>query len=83
MSFLSKQKVVTALLAGSLLLPATTALGNDWTKPHSRTRGAVIGGAAGAVLGPPGVVAGAAIGNGIQRLRQTHHAAHHRRHHRR
>jgi len=83
MTFLSKEKVVAALLAGSLLVPATTALGNDWTKPKSRTRGAVIGGTAGAVLGPPGVVVGAAIGNGVQRLRQTHHVSHHRRHHRR
>lgn len=77
-----KHKVVAALLAGSLMLPAATAFGNDWTKPKSRTRGAVIGGTIGALAGPPGVVAGAAVGNGVQRLRQ-HHVSHHRHHHHR
>lgn len=77
------RKFQAAVLTGLILLPATTAFGNDWTKRESRTRGTVIGGAAGALLGPPGIVAGAAIGNGIQHLRHKHDTAHHRHHHHR
>ena len=72
---------ISALVLGTaLLVPATTALGSDWSKPQSRTRGTVIGAAAGAILGPPGMVAGAAIGNGVQSMR--HHVTSHHRSHR-
>jgi len=79
-----KQKLQAMLLTAAFLVPATTAFANDWTKPMSRTRGATIGAAVGALAGPPGMVAGAAVGNGVQSAR--HHAAsrHHRtRHHHR
>lgn len=72
---MKSRKIQAAVLAAALLLPAATAMGNDWTKRESRTRGATIGGAIGVLAGPPGVVAGAAIGNGVQYLR---HASHHR-----
>ena len=88
MTFLnSKKQMMAALLAGALLVPAGSAFANDWTKPLSRTRGGTIGAAAGAVLGPVGAVAGGAIGNGVQYLRQgSHHHyrySHHRPHYRR
>jgi hypothetical protein len=78
----TNRRIQACVLTAALLVPAATAFGNDWTKPQSRTRGAVIGGAVGTLAGPPGVVAGAAIGNGVQSMR--HHASHHRhhRHHR-
>ena len=77
------RKLQAMLLTAAIFVPATTALGNDWTKPMSRTRGATIGAAVGALAGPPGMVAGAAVGNGVQSIR--HHAAsrHHTRHHHR
>ena len=81
-------KFVAALLSAALLVPAGSAFGNDWSKPKSRTRGATIGAAIGAIAGPPGIIAGGAIGNGVQRARQAHtrHHRHHAssyRHHRR
>lgn len=81
---MSTKKLQAAILAATLLVPASTAFGNDWTKHHSRTRGATIGAAAGALLGPPGMVAGAAIGNGVQHMRHTAAKSHHKthRHHR-
>lgn len=82
----NKNKLMAGVLSMALLLPATTALGNDWSKPKSRTRGTAIGAVAGAIVaGPPGAVVGGAIGNGVQSVRHNHHAAshHHYRHHRR
>ncbi len=83
-------KIGAVVLSSSLLLTAGSAFANQWSKPHSRTRGAVIGAAAGAVLGPPGMIAGAAIGNGVQAARHSqakHHtyrtARRHYRHYRR
>ena len=69
------------VLTAAMLVPAAAAFGNDWTKPMSRTRGATIGGAVGALAGPPGVVVGAAVGNGVQALRHSQ-SRHHRHHHR-
>jgi len=80
-----KRKFVAAVLTSALLIPAGTAFGNDWTKAKSRTRGTTIGAAAGAVLGPPGVVVGAAVGNGVQYVRQQHrhhYSRYHRSHYR-
>jgi MFS family permease len=78
----NNSKLLAGVLAAALLLPASTALGNDWSKPKSRTKGTAIGMVAGAVVaGPPGAAIGAAVGNGVQAVR--HHAAHrHYRHHR-
>ena len=70
-------RFLAAVLSAALLVPASSALANDWSKPHSRTRGAAIGGTIGLLAGPPGAVVGAAVGNGVQRVRQTSH--HHRR----
>jgi hypothetical protein len=79
----NKHKLMAGVLSVALLLPATTAFGNDWSKHKSRTRGSAIGLVAGAVVaGPPGAVVGAAIGNGVQSLRHNRFA-HHYRHHRR
>jgi len=87
MTPLIHKRIAAAVLSAALLLPASSAFGNDWTKHHSRLRGSTIGAAAGAVLGPPGMVVGAAIGNGVQYARGSghhHHAhRHHRHHHRR
>ena len=81
------RKLQAAALATVILLPASSAFANDWSKHMSRTRGATIGAVAGAVLGPPGVVAGAAIGNGVQAARhhiarKSHHRTVHYRHYR-
>ena len=87
MTILNSKKVAAALLTAVLLVPAGSAFGNDWTKHKSRLRGATIGAAAGAVLGPPGMVVGGAIGNGVQYARHSHrhhrHTAAYRYHHRR
>ena len=77
------RKLQAMVLTAAMLVPATAALGNDWSKPMSRTRGGTIGAAVGALAGPPGMVVGAAVGNGVQSIR--HHAAthhHYTRHHR-
>ena len=78
-----KSKLLAGMLTAALLLPATTALGNDWSKPQSRTKGEVIGAATGAVVGgPPGAVVGAMVGNGVQYARRQYalrHYAHYRR----
>jgi hypothetical protein len=80
----NKHKLMAGVLSVALLLPATTAFGNDWSKPKSRTKGTAIGAAAGAIVaGPPGAVIGGAVGNGVQSLRHNRHAARHYRHHRR
>ena len=79
MTSVHTNRVLAALLSAALLLPAASAFGNDWSKPKSRTRGATIGAAAGALLGPPGIVVGAAVGNGVQHVRHTSHR-HHRHH---
>ena len=88
MKCLKHRQLVAALLTAVLLIPAGSAFGNDWSKPKSRLRGATIGAAAGAVLGPPGMVVGGAIGNGVQYARHSqrhhrHHAAHRYHHYRR
>lgn len=78
----NNRRLLAGVLTAALLLPATTALGNDWSKPKSRIKGTAIGTAAGAIVGgPPGAVVGAAVGNGVQYLR--HQYAVERRHHRR
>ena len=85
MTSLIHQRIAAAVLSAALLLPASSAFGNDWTKHHSRLRGATIGAAAGSVLGPPGAAVGAVIGNGVQYARGSghhHHHRHHARHHR-
>ncbi len=87
-SHISK-KIQAVILTAALALPATAAFGNTWSKHESRTRGTAIGAAAGALLGPPGMIAGAAIGNGVQAARHASHRhstayathRHHRRHH--
>jgi len=76
------RRIMAGVLSAALFLPAATAFGNDWSKPKSRTRGTVIGATAGALLGPPGVVVGAAVGNGVQAARHSMSRHHHRRHHR-
>ena len=74
------RRIQAMVLTAAMLVPAAAAFGNDWTKPHSRTRGATIGGAVGALAGPPGVVVGAAVGNGVQAVRHSQ-SRHHTRHH--
>jgi hypothetical protein len=79
----NNSKLLAGVLAAALLLPASTALGNDWSKPKSRTKGTAIGAVAGAIVaGPPGAAVGAAVGNGVQAVRHQATARHHR-HHRR
>jgi len=73
-------KLMAALLSAALLVPAASAFGNDWSKHKSRTRGTTIGAAVGALAGPPGMVVGGAIGNGVQRARQAQSHRHHRYH---
>lgn len=81
------KKLQVAALSVALLVPADVALAH-----HSQTRGAVIGGIAGALIGrgPRSAVVGAAAGAGVQALRnheenQARHTAakHHRKHHKR
>jgi hypothetical protein len=82
----NKHKLMAGVLSVALLLPATTAFGNDWSKPKSRLKGTTIGLVAGAaVAGPPGAVIGAAVGNGVQSLRHMRSTAyrHHSRSYRR
>ncbi len=78
-------KIAAAVLSMALMLPATSAFANTWSKKESRTRGTAIGAAAGALLGPVGALAGAAIGNGVQAGRHAHHShtasTHHVRRH--
>ena len=77
----NNSRLLAGVLAAALLLPATTALGNDWSKPKSRTKGTAIGMVAGAIVaGPPGAAIGAAVGNGVQAVRQQSTARHHRHH---
>ena len=81
-------KLQAAVLASALILPASGAFANDWSKPASRTKGTIIGGVAGALVGgTKGAVVGAALGNGVQYARQhetsRHYARRHRHHHRR
>jgi hypothetical protein len=79
----NKNKLMAGVLSMALLLPATNALGNDWSKPKSRTKGTAIGAVAGAVVaGPPGAVIGGAIGNGVQNVRHNRTAHRHHRHRR-
>ena len=82
----NKHKLMAGVLSLALLLPATTAFGNDWSKPKSRVKGTAIGLAAGAIVaGPPGAIVGAAVGNGLQSLRHTRSTSyrHHSRSYRR
>lgn len=67
------RKIQAAVLSTAMVLTAGSVFADQWTKPQSRTRGTAIGAAAGAILGPPGMIAGAAIGNGVQSMR--HHVA--------
>lgn len=72
MSSLISRKLQAGVLCVSLLLPAEAALGNDWSKEQSRTRGTVIGAVAGAlVAGKKGALVGAAVGNGVQYVSHT------------
>jgi MFS superfamily sulfate permease-like transporter len=81
MTPLNNRKLMAGVLTAALLLPATTAFGNDWSKPKSRLKGSAIGGVAGAVVaGPPGAVVGAAVGNGVQVLRHKATSKHYRHH---
>ncbi|HYU25597.1 MAG TPA: hypothetical protein VEO74_10370 [Thermoanaerobaculia bacterium] len=82
------KKIQVAALSLALLVPAESALAEH----HSQTRGAIIGGVAGALIGkgPRSAIVGAAAGAGVQALRNhednksRHHVAkHHRKHHRR
>src|SRR5581483_2334869 len=73
------KKIQAAVLASSLLLPASGAFANDWSKSQSRTKGTVIGAVAGALLGgKKGAIVGAAVGNGVQYAR--HKTTRHKRH---
>jgi hypothetical protein len=68
-----KNKIAAAALTLALALPATSALADN-----SRTKGTIIGAAAGALVthSVGGAVVGAALGNGVA------YANHHRRYHR-
>ena len=79
-------KLQAVVLASALILPASGAFANDWSKPQSRTKGTIVGGVAGALVGgTKGAVVGAALGNGVQYARhhETSRARRHRHHHRR
>jgi len=79
MTSLVTKKIQAVVLSGVLLLPAGTALGNDWSKGDSRTKGTVIGAVAGAlVAGKKGAIVGAAVGNSVQAVRHTQHRKHRR-----
>ena len=78
MTSLISKRLMATVLSAALLLPATSAFGNDWTKHRSRLRGATIGAAVGALAGPPGALIGAAVGNGVQYARHLGHRQHYR-----
>jgi len=81
MTSLVAKKLQAVVLSGALLLPAGAALGNDWSKSDSRTKGTVIGAVAGALVGgKKGAVVGAALGNSVQAVRHNQHRKKHRRH---
>ena len=81
MTSLLSRKLQAVVLSGALLLPAGAALGNDWSKSDSRTKGTVIGAVAGALVGgKKGAVVGAALGNGVQAVRHNQHRKKHRKH---
>jgi uncharacterized protein YcfJ len=82
------KKIQVAALSLALLVPAESAFAH-----HSQLRGAVIGGVAGALIGhgPRSALVGAAVGTGVQYVRNQEernkaqqHAArhHHKKHHR-
>ena len=82
MTSLKSRRLQATVLGMALLLPATTVLGNEWSKPKSRLKGTAIGATAGAIVGgPPGAVIGAGVGNGVQYLRHMAGPRHYRRHH--
>jgi uncharacterized membrane protein len=81
MTSLLSRKLQAVVLSGALLLPAGAAMGNDWSKSNSRTKGTVIGAVAGALVGgKKGAVVGAALGNGVQAVRHNQHRKKHRKH---
>ena len=82
------KKLQVAALSLALLVPSAAALAQEH---HSQTRGAVIGGVAGALIGHGvrSAAVGAAVGAGVQALRnheenqkarQIASARHHRHH---
>jgi len=85
------RKLQAAALTIALALPATSVMAqSDWSKPDSRTKGTIIGAAAGALVGGTKcAVVGAALGNGVQYARHASSYRHRRlrhvayRHHRR
>jgi hypothetical protein len=79
-SQLISKKLQAVTLSVALLMPAGTAVANDWSKPNSRTKGTVIGAVAGALVGgKKGAVIGAAVGNATQHVRHKHNP-HYKRH---
>jgi hypothetical protein len=72
-----------------IVLMLTMAVPAFAYKHHSQAQGALIGAAAGALIGHhspvKGALIGAAVGTGVQMVRNKHEQkhAHHRRHHHR
>jgi len=67
-----KKAITAALLSAGLMLPASSAFAYHH---YSRTRGTLIGAAAGALVAHDhvkGAVIGAAVGNGVQYARTKH-----------
>ena len=73
------RKIQAALLSVSLLLPSSAAFATTHHhyrhhKHHSQTRGALVGAAAGALLGrgPRSAAVGAGVGGVVQHERNKH-----------
>jgi hypothetical protein len=74
---MTSRSIQALALSVALMIPAAGAFAQ-----HSRTRGTIVGAAAGALVGgTKGAVVGAALGNGIQYERN--HQYRHRHHHHR
>jgi len=74
---MSAKSIQALALCVALMIPAAGAFAQ-----HSRTRGTIVGAAAGALVGgTKGAIIGGALGNGIQ-YERNHQYAHRRHHHR-
>jgi hypothetical protein len=75
---MSAKSIQALALSVALMLPASGAFAQ-----HSRTRGTIVGAAAGALLGgTKGAVVGAAVGNGVQYERNQQSKSRRHHHHR-